>query len=279
MGTIRKSAKERTERRRRLPDARHGETAPSTRGEVDWEYFYSFQWTTALLVDYAAYAAELAFVRLSLVLPIIPGGLPARVPGLQANDAARRVRSGRLLLCSECGRARAGVGYDMKPEYTLGNEPRPNRVRVHGDTPPDGVRGDRPQGARAPGRGLPRDISAPVPEFLKSMRRPSTCDAIGIGLRIAVSARRLPEFKDGARLLIRRTDLVAYIAAQARGSGPSWWRPRTRAGTLSKARRKTGAKPGLSAAPVREGRGGLAVLLPLWLPRLLTPPIVGRQGQ
>ena len=78
--------------------------------KVDWEHIDQFHWTTALLVEYAERAAELALRyggHGSARLPRWPAGPRCQDCGQTTHRV--RVRAGRLLLCPECGRARALV--------------------------------------------------------------------------------------------------------------------------------------------------------------------------
>ena len=85
--------------------------------EVDWDHLDSFRWTPALLVEYAERAAELerrCGGHESVRLPRWPAGPPCQDCGRTTHRV--RVRSGRLLLCAECGRSRACVAISLKEE-------------------------------------------------------------------------------------------------------------------------------------------------------------------
>jgi hypothetical protein len=78
--------------------------------EVDWDHLDTFEWTTALLIEYAERATELAyryggfgFRRLSKW----PAG--PRCQDCDRSTRRVRLRCGSRLLCAECGRSRVRV--------------------------------------------------------------------------------------------------------------------------------------------------------------------------
>jgi hypothetical protein len=79
--------------------------------KVDWQHIDQFHWTTALLVEYAERAAELAFRYaghgVAQQLPRWPAG--PHCQDCERRTERARVRYGRFLLCPACGRARARV--------------------------------------------------------------------------------------------------------------------------------------------------------------------------
>jgi excisionase family DNA binding protein len=65
----------------------------------------------------------------------------------------------------------------------------------------------------AEGGRLPE--SAPVSEFMNVVEAAAYLRCDRQRIYDLVSARRLPKFKDGSRVLIRRADLVAYLEEAA----------------------------------------------------------------